>query len=95
MKFIIDGKIYDTEKAETIIKYETSYPIKILTGHTIYVRRPTTLYKTKKGNWFSVNIGDFEQHNFNKENEISVKRLFTELNKIKLYTKYFEELDEA
>ena len=95
MKFIVEGKIYDTEKAETIIKYETSCPIKILTGHTIYVRRPTILYQTKKGKWFSVNIGDFEKHYFNKETEISVKQIFIELNEIKLYTKHFEKLDEA
>lgn len=45
MKYVLDGKIYDTDKAEELCVgyvYDTS------------VVMPVTLYQTKKGNYFVV-----------------------------------------
>lgn len=62
MKFIIEGKVYDTEKADCICEFKKSID-KVLrmfgVENTFTERKPAKLYKTKKGSWFSVaDLGD-------------------------------------
>ena len=51
MKKIIDGKTYDTEKAELIKSWENGFFV----GDLKY--RSKDLYRTKKGNWFIYHAG--------------------------------------
>lgn len=52
MKKIIDGKVYDTEKAEKITGFRRRRETSLLSGW--YSRVGAELYKTKKGNWFEL-----------------------------------------
>ena len=45
MRKVVDGVIYDTEKAEEVDKHSEHYP-----GD--FYHYSETLYRTKKGNWF-------------------------------------------
>lgn len=95
MIFIIEDKKYNAETAEKILEFSRKYPKKMLTGHTIYIIRDTVLYRTQKGNWFTVAKGDYNSFTAYKENEEDVKRLFKALNDVEKYSKYFRELEEA
>lgn len=95
MIFIIEDKGYDTEKSEKIVGYYKSYPMELLTGYIVYIRRKTTLYRTDKGNWFSVSEGDREKYQGYRETEDSVKELLKQLTERDLYSRYFGELEEA
>lgn len=95
-KFIMNEKVYDTETSEKVIEYLKYYPLesKIL-GRTMYIKRSTALYKTKKGAWFSVSEHDGNKLEAHREDEITVKKVFTDLNRVELFNKYFDKLEEA
>lgn len=93
-KFIIEGKIFDTEAAESIISYRKSYTVQIF-GITYYIKRNTKLYKTSKGNWFSVSEEDYGNLTGHSESEASVREILKKLNAIELYNNHFEALEEA
>ncbi|MEY7999287.1 hypothetical protein AB8U03_03570 [Clostridium sp. Mt-5] len=95
MKFIIDNKVYDTEKSEKIIKYTKQYPLEGPLGLIIYPRRDTILYRTKKGNWFSMATKNFDKKIAYKETDDTVKKLLKSLDEVELYNKYFGTLEEA
>lgn len=95
MTFIIEDKIYNTETSEKVIKYRKPYPVELIIGGTIYIKHETILYRTKKGNWFSVKKGDYDTYTAYQETEESVKKLLEQLNAIDVYNKYFEQLEEA
>ena len=95
MKFIIGTKIYDTKTSEEIIKFRRKYPSMLISGHTFYSTRDTTLYRSKNNIWFTVCECDYERLEIYEETDDSVKKLFTDLVKIDLYEKYFEKLEEA
>lgn len=93
-KFIIEGKIFDTEAAESIIEYRKGYPVQIF-GSTYYIKRKTTLYKTSKGNWFSVSEEDYGRLTGHSESEASVREILKQLNAIEIYNNHFEALEEV
>lgn len=95
MKFIIDNKVYDTEKSEKIIKYTKQYPLEGPLGFIINPRYDTVLYRTRKGNWFSVAMKNFDKKIAYKETNDTVKKLFKSLDEVELYNKYFGTLEEA
>lgn len=88
MQFIIDNKIFDTDKAEVICKFKEAKPL--WWNKAFYVWKEAILYKTNKGNWFSV----CEEKCTPLNNE-QVEELLKELNYIELYEKYFKKLEEA
>ncbi|MBV4417182.1 hypothetical protein [Clostridium tyrobutyricum] len=97
MKFIIENKVYDTEKAECVCEFEKSVD-KILQmfgiERTFREYKPAKLYKTKKDSWFSVaDLGDRKR--IILEDEISAKRIISSKHDIYLYNKYFDDLEEA
>ncbi|MCI1944050.1 hypothetical protein [Clostridium luticellarii] len=95
MRFIIDSKVYDTEKSERIIKYKKEYPLEGPLGLIIEPKYDTILYRTRRGNWFSVAIKSFDKKVAYKESNDTVKKLFKSLNEVELYNKYFGTLEEA
>lgn len=52
MQFIIGDKLFDTEKAEIVCKFKEARPL--WWNKSISTWEDATLYKTNKGNWFSV-----------------------------------------
>lgn len=53
MKFIVENKIYDTDKAELIAEgYRKFKEYSSLLGVYLYPERMSQLYKTKKGAYF-------------------------------------------
>jgi hypothetical protein len=97
MKFIIESKIYDTdtEKSEKIIEYRKLYKVGNFLGRDMFCRYETSLYKTKKGNWFEVARRNSDEYNASKLTEEDVKQVFKALDEVDLYNKYFGELEEA
>lgn len=97
MKFIIKGKVYDTEKAKCICEFKK--PIdKVLKmfgmESTITNYQPAKLYKTKKGAWFSVvDLGD--RSRLILEDEKLAKSIISSKHDVELYDKYFDDLEEA
>lgn len=93
MKFIVNDKIYDTDKAEKVLDYRRSFPCEPLPQFDITCRME--LYRTSKGNWFSVAHGGFGEMAciVNCENE--VKAILQARNETDLYARYFDELEEA
>lgn len=93
MKFIIDKKIYDTEKAELIIEYTSKEPNRMVPQLLDTIS--CELYITKKGNWFEVS----EKYDKRKCKAVEggyVKSVFRSLNNVVLFDKYFKnELEEA
>ena len=59
MKFIVNNKLYDTEKAELLCTFEKPWETKTLLG-TMNFYRKTNLYKTAKGAWFLTSTNDSE-----------------------------------
>ena len=93
MKFIIGDKIFNTENAEKVIDYKKSYKDPVFSFMKYF--RDTTLYKTKKGNFFSVSKCDYEKCQAEEETIESARDIIKSLNAIDIYLKYFEKLDEA
>ena len=60
MRYLIKNKVYDTEKAQEIIKYIKQIEHKGLFV-TTYPKYRHTLYKTQKGQFF-VHIGEYVGH---------------------------------
>lgn len=92
MKFIIKDKLYDTEKAEKVIEYQRKFQDKVI-GFFFY--RKTILYKTGKGNWFSVSDADYGKYIINEETIVDAKEIVRRINAIDTYVKYFGALNEA
>ena len=51
MKYLLNNKVYDTEKAEEILKYIKTIEQKSIFGLYSYPKYEHTLYKTQKGNF--------------------------------------------
>lgn len=87
-KFFMDGKLYDTERAE-----------KIFTSHTLQsvfeFPEDFTLYRTERGNWFSIRknfIGIIERRT---ETEEKVKQILMDNNDVETYERLFGEVERA
>ncbi|HAT4343477.1 TPA: hypothetical protein I9085_002447 [Clostridium perfringens] len=88
MQFIIGDKLFDTEKAEIVCKFKEARPL--WWNKSISTWEDATLYKTNKGNWFSVC-----KEKCTSLNNEQVKHLLKGLNVVEIYEKYFGKLEEA
>ena len=102
MKYILNNKIYDTEKSELIIIYEKSIKHKGLFIDTYPVYRHS-LFKTQKGQFF-VHIGNYIGRTDiaydNKDyiellSDEDVKEILSKLNQIDKYKELFDDLEEG
>lgn len=94
MKYIVDGKLLDTDKAELVLRYSES---------NMMLKRECELYKTNNGGWYKVDIS-FSNRNYEinrtinackriKEND--AKEILERANCVNAYEKYFGKLEEA
>ncbi|MDF2800834.1 MAG: hypothetical protein K0S61_737 [Anaerocolumna sp.] len=95
MIFILDNKKYDTEKSEEIYKFRRKYPRGTLFNMPMYYLDSMVLYRTQKGNWFSVRETESQKFIAYMETDGSVKEIFSNLNEVELIEKYFGNIDEA
>ncbi len=101
MKYLINNKVYDTEKSQEIIKYIKPIEHKGLFV-TTYPRYRHTLYKTQKGQFF-VHVGECLTQDiaYSHKNYIEllsdedVKDILNQLNDIEKYTELFNDLEEG
>lgn len=102
MKYLINGKVYDTEKSQEIIKYVQGVENKGM-FITTYPRYEHTLYKSPKGQFF-VHIGKYvgktDVSYSNKDyielkSEEEAKEILEELNQIEKYIEVFGEMEEG
>lgn len=94
MKFIIDEKIYDTEKSEKICEVTDEVKTDNNTLRQCFVKKKVELYKTQKEHWFIV----FEEDGIKKakkRTEDKVKELLIRNNLVDIYTEQFGDLEEG
>lgn len=103
MKYLLNNKVYDTEKAEEILKYIKTIEQKSIFGLYNYPKYEHTLYKTQKGNFF-VHVGKYvgnadvsyqDKDKIELLSEKEVKDILNQLNKIDVYQKLFNDLEEG
>ena len=97
MQYLVNNRIYDTEKADKIISYSKSLEINRLGCLTIYKKYKHTLYKTKKDRYFFffLDYKHIESEEIELLTETEVKDLLCELNAIDEYIDLFGELEEG
>ncbi|MNO04764.1 hypothetical protein D3C81_2259010 [compost metagenome] len=61
----------------------------------MYYWDPMVLYRTQKGNWFSVRETESKKFIAYTETDGSVKEIFSNLNEVELIEKYFDVIEEA
>ena len=101
MRYILNGKMYDTEKSQKIITYIKSIENKGIT--TTYPKYRHTIYKTRNGAFFthigkyvgSAFIGFKDMDCIQLTNEDEVKEILELLNKIDIYEKLFGKAEEG
>lgn len=94
MKFIINEKIYDTEKSEKICDVVEEVKTDNYTLRQCFVKKKIELYKTQNNNWFIV----FEEDGIKKakkRTEDKVKELLIRNNMVDIYTEHFGDLEEG
>lgn len=103
MRYMLNNKVYDTEKAQEIIKYIKPIEHKGIFGYSSYPRFRHTLYKTQKGQFF-VHIGEYVGRpdiSYNNKDYIEllsdneVKAILNSLNEIDKYDELFDDLEEG
>ena len=101
-RYLLDNKVYDTEKAEEIIKYIKPIKHNGLFLNT-YPQYRHTLYKTQKGNFF-VHIGEYVGNPeilYDDKDYIEilsadeVKEILNQLNDVEKYEEIFDDLEEG
>ena len=97
MQYLVNNRIYDTEKAEKIISYSKSSEINRVGYLTIYKKYKHTLYKTKKDRYFVIieDYKDIEREKIELLTETEVKDLLCELNAIDKYKDLFGNIEEG
>lgn len=93
MKFIVNNKIYDTDKAEKVLNYRRRFPNKLFPQ--ISEMYDMELYRTAKGNWFSLKSEDYGKVTCIAHTVEEVKEIFKKCNRDELYAQYFGDLEEA
>jgi hypothetical protein len=101
-RYLLNNKIYDTEKAQEIIKY-----IKPIEHNGVffktYPKYEHTLYKTQKGKFF-LHIGEYvrESNISYKDKDYiellsadEVKEILNRLNEIEKYEELFDDLEDG
>jgi len=81
-EYIIDGKVFNTKNGKKVFKYYNIYTMK--TGGIT-----TTVYYTKDKRW--IGICNNNKHKILSEQKI--KGILLELGYVKIYRKYFGELE--
>lgn len=103
MKYLLNNKVYDTEKAEEILKYIKTIEQKSIFGLYSYPKYEHTLYKTQKGNFF-VHVGKYvgkadvsyqDKDKIELLSEKEVKEILNQLNEVETYKKIFNNLEEG
>ena len=93
MRFIVGDLVYDTEKASLLCSGEKDWEVRTFYGK-YNVSRKTYLYKTKKGNYFFVYVGDYDHYYMRPCTESEAKAWFSRVD-YDAYAKMFGELEEA
>lgn len=102
MRYLLNNKVYDTEKAQEIIKYIKPIEHNGLFFKT-YPKYRHTLYKTQKGKFF-VHIGEYVGNpdiSYDDKDYIEllsadeVKEVLNQLNEIEKYEEIFDDLEEG
>ena len=102
MRYLLNNKVYDTEKAQEIIKYIKPIEHNGLFFKT-YPKYRHTLYKTQKGKFF-VHIGEYVENpdiSYGDKDYIEllsadeVKEVLNQLNEIEKYEEIFDDLEEG
>lgn len=102
MRYLINNKVYDTEKAQEIIKYIQGVEHKGLVV-TTYPKYEHTLYKSSKGQFF-VHIGKYvgrtdisynDKDYIELQTEEQARQTLEDLNKIEKYIEVFGEIEEG
>ena len=94
MTFIVDKKIYDTNKAELLAEGKRQYQeSNVILNCTIYPQYETKLYKTEKGNYFFTYIAHYRNY-IEVTDEETAKSWLMYKNYPK-YVELFGELEEG
>lgn len=102
MRYMLNNKVYDTVKAQEIIKYRKSIEYKGL-FLTTYPKYRHTLYRTEKGQFF-VHVGEYvgqpdisysDKDYIELLSDSEVKGLLNQFNKEELYNVLFDDLEEG
>lgn len=103
MKYLLNNKVYDTEKAKKILTYIKPIEYTGIFEYHSYPKYRHTLYKTNKENFF-VHIGEYVGKTdvaFSNKDEIKlisdeeVKDILNQLNEVEIYQKLFNDLEEG
>ncbi len=102
MRYMLENKVYDTEKAKEIFKYTKPVEHQGSFGMRFYPRFEHTLYKSSKGQFF-VHVGKYVGKEISYDDkdyiellsENDVKAILSKLNEINLYEELFDDLEEG
>ena len=101
-RYLLNNKVYDTEKSEEIIRYIKPIKYNGLILNT-YPEYRHILYKTQKGNFF-VHVGKYvgnPDFSYGDKDYIEllsadeVKDILNQLNEIEKYEEIFDDLEEG
>lgn len=92
MKYVMNGKMYDTETSEVILRYKTR-DLDVFLFSARFTPCDVYLYKTKKGNYFTLKVLP-DKTITNVVSEETVKKILLEHNYDK-YAELFGPLEEA
>ena len=92
MKYVIDGKMYDTETSEVILIYKIRN-LDVFLFSARFTPCDVYLYKTKKGNYFTLKVLP-DRTITSVVSEDTVKKILLEHNYDK-YAELFGPLEEA
>lgn len=92
MKYVMDGKLYDTETSEVILRYKTRN-LDVFLFSARFTPCDIYLYKTKKGNYFTLKVLP-DKTITNVVSEETVKKILLDHNYDK-YAELFGPLEEA
>ena len=93
MKFIVNNKIYDTDKSELLCEFRKPWEARTIIG-TLYLARYTSLYRTAKGAYFLTCLADYDNGYIEVINEAEAKEYLMH-NNYEKYAEMFGELEEA
>lgn len=92
MRYVMDGKMYDTETSEVILRYKTR-DLDVFLFSARFTACDVYLYKTKKGNYFTLKVLP-DRTITNVVSEETVKKILLDHNYDK-YAELFGPLEEA
>lgn len=92
MKYVMDGKMYNTETSEVILRYKTR-DLDVFLFSARFTSCDVYLYKTKKGNYFTLKVLP-DKTITNVVSEETVKKILLDHNYDK-YAELFGPLEEA